>query len=137
MEQATSGKAQSKFAKKQGKKNGVGTVYYDPYGDRVLEIALVDGDYVLKPVEGASEDTVIETETTEDVVLSRSDAHAEARHRGLDLLPEPPEGAARGWLAAQKRNNPKAITLFELQEILKKEKFHERYKNIKKQKRGN
>ena len=137
VEQSIPGKTQSEFAKKQGKKNGVGTIYYDPFADRVLEIARVDDEYVLIPVEGGSEDAVIETKTTEDVVLSRSDAHAEARHRGLDLLPEPPQGAARGWLAARKRNNPKAITLFELQEILKKEKFHERYKNIKKQNRGN
>jgi len=137
VEQSIPGKTQSEFAKKQGKKNGVGTIYYDPFADRVLEIARVDDEYVLIPVEGGSEDAVIETKTTEDVVLSRSDAHAEARHRGLDLLPEPPEGAGRGWLLTQKRNNPKAITLFELQEILKKEKFHERYKNIKKQNRGN
>ena len=137
VEQSIPGKTQSEFAKKQGKKNGVGTIYYDPFADRVLEIARVDDEYVLIPVEGGSEDAVIETKTTEDVVLSRSDAHAEARHRGLDLLPEPPEGAGRGWLLTQKRNNPKAITLFELQEIIKKEKFHERYKNIKKQNRGN
>ena len=65
MEQATSGKAQSKFAKKQGKKNGVGTIYFDPYGNRVLEIARVDGEYALIPVVGASEDTVIEGTVTE------------------------------------------------------------------------
>ena len=136
VEQSIPGKTQSEFAKKQGKKNGVGTIYYDPFADRVLEIARVDDEYVLIPVEGGSEDAVIETKTTEDVVLSRSDAHAEARHRGLDLLPEPPEGAGRGWLLTQKRNNPKAITLFELQEIIKKEKFHERYKHLEHQKRG-
>ena len=137
IEYALPGKKQTKFLKNQIKKNGPGTIYYDPFGDRVLEIAHGEDGPIFKPVEGGSEDTVIETKTTEDVVLSRSDAHAEARHRGLELLPEPPEGAPRGWLTAQKRNNPKAITLFELQEILKKEKFHERYKNIKKQKRGN
>ena len=65
MEQATSGKAQSKFAKKQGKKNGVGTIYFDPYGNRVLEIARVDGEYSLIPVVDASEDTVIEGTVTE------------------------------------------------------------------------
>jgi hypothetical protein len=63
MEQATSGKKQNKFANKQGKKNGVGTIYYDPYGDRVLEIARGDDGYVLIPVVGASADTVTEGDT--------------------------------------------------------------------------
>ena len=136
IDQALPGKKQINWLKKQGKNNGVGTVYFDPFSNKVLELARVDDEYVLIPVEGGSEDAVIETKTTEDVVLSRSDAHAEARHRGLDLLPEPPEGAGRGWLLTQKRNNPKAITLFELQEIIKKEKFHERYKHLEHQKRG-
>ena len=60
VEQSIPGKTQSKFAKKQGKKNGVGTIYYDPFADRVLEIALVDNDYVLIPVKGVSEDIVTE-----------------------------------------------------------------------------
>ena len=44
------------FAKKQGKKQGAGTVYYDPYSDRVLEIQKNDeGDFVLVPISSASE----------------------------------------------------------------------------------
>ena len=44
------------FAKKQGKKQGVGTVYYDPYSDRVLEIQKNDeGDFVLVPISSTSE----------------------------------------------------------------------------------
>ena len=50
-----------KFAKQKGKKKGgVGTIYYDPFGNRVLEIAVVDGEYVLSPVIGAAEDTTTE-----------------------------------------------------------------------------
>jgi len=51
-----------KFAKQKGKKKGgVGTIYYDPFGNRVLEIAVVDGDYVLSPVViGSAEDTTAE-----------------------------------------------------------------------------
>ena len=45
--QVIDAKAQAKFAKSQGKKNGVGKIYYDPFGDRVLEIAVVNGEYVL------------------------------------------------------------------------------------------
>ena len=62
------------FAKDKGKKKGgVGTVYYDPFSDRVLEIAVVgekeDGwftspTYVLRPVIGAAEDTTAEAVTS-------------------------------------------------------------------------
>ena len=43
--QSNDAKSQAKFAKSQGKKNGVGKIYYDPYKDQVLEVAVVDGDY--------------------------------------------------------------------------------------------
>ena len=44
-----------KFPYRQGKKTGgVGTIYYDPFGDRVLEIARVEGEYILRLVEGSS-----------------------------------------------------------------------------------
>ena len=39
----------------------------------------------------------------EDIVLSRNEAQLEADKRGLDLLPEPPEGAGRGWLMTQQK----------------------------------
>jgi len=60
IEQATPGKVQNRFAKKQGKKNGVGTVYFDPFGNKVLELAHVEGEYVLISIEGVSEDIVTE-----------------------------------------------------------------------------
>ena len=60
--QSNDSKTQAKFAKSQGKKNGVGKIYYDPYKDQVLEVAVVEGDYVLRPVGGGEEvmDTVKE-----------------------------------------------------------------------------
>ena len=57
--QSNDAKSQAKFAKSQGKKNGVGKIYYDPYKDQVLEVAVVEGDYVLRPVGGGEE--VIDT----------------------------------------------------------------------------
>ena len=54
-------KAQATFAKKQGKKNGVGKIYFDPYKNQVLEVAVVNGEYILRPVDGS----VTETITTE------------------------------------------------------------------------
>jgi len=57
-----------KFAKQKGKKKGgVGTIYYDPFGDRVLEIvadADAPGGYVLIPVIGSAEDTTAEAVTS-------------------------------------------------------------------------
>ena len=60
--QSNDAKSQAKFAKSQGKKNGVGKIYYDPYKDQVLEVAVVEGDYVLRPVGGGEEvmDTIKE-----------------------------------------------------------------------------
>ena len=67
----------------------------------------------------------------EDIVLSRNEAQLEADKRGLYLLPDPPEGTGRGWLMNQLKNNPKAITILKLQEILRKEKFRNRTSTIK------
>jgi len=65
IEHALPGKKQTKWLKNQGKKNGVGTIYYDPFGDRVLEIDHTQEDgYFFKPVEGVSEDTVSEGTVT-------------------------------------------------------------------------
>ena len=62
-----------KYAKNQKKKNPLGTVYYDPFSNRVLELAQnADGDYVLSPVVGAAEDT-----TAEAVTLTGDAATAE------------------------------------------------------------
>ena len=63
--QSNDAKSRAKFAKSQGKKNGVGKIYYDPYKDQVLEVAVVEGDYVLRPVVGGGEKVV---DTTTEVV---------------------------------------------------------------------
>ncbi len=61
--QSNDAKSQAKFAKSQGKKaNGVGKIYYDPYKDQVLEVAVVEGDYILRPVSGGGEE-VLDTTT--------------------------------------------------------------------------
>ena len=69
--QVTDAKTQSKFATNQGKKNGVGIVYYDPFSDQVLEIYKIPGEnkYGLRPVGGAE---VVDTTTAvvEDKVSS-------------------------------------------------------------------
>ncbi len=59
--QVTDARTQASFAKNQGKKNGVGKIYYDPFGDRVLEVVYdsVEREYSLKPIGGVEE--VIDT----------------------------------------------------------------------------
>jgi len=57
IEYALPGNKQNKFLRNQIKKNGVGTIYYDPFGDRVLELARnEENDPIFKPVVDASED---------------------------------------------------------------------------------
>ena len=70
--QSNDAKSQAKFAKSQGKKNGVGKIYYDPFSDQVLEVVYdsVEREYSLRPVGGGAE--VVDTTTTvvEDKVSS-------------------------------------------------------------------
>jgi len=114
-----------KFAKQQGKKNNVGTVYYDPFGDRVLEIAVVDRNYILRPVEAGSEIITTETETVEE----REGKHIEevATSYGIDYEIIPPRDknfTGKDWNSHYKRTvNPKAVTLGELKRLISKEQF--------------
>jgi hypothetical protein len=126
-----------KFAKKQGKKNNVGTVYYDPFGDRVLEIAIVDGEYVLRPVEAGSEIITTETETVGEGTLTLENAKTEALKRGLILISPRPEGNKQKmyYVIQKQKLGPNAVTIRELEEIIKQDKFKERYKHLKNKKR--
>ena len=64
--QVTDANTQSKFATNQGKKNGVGIIYYDPFSDQVLEIYKIPGEnkYGLKPVGSGKE--VVDKVVVED-----------------------------------------------------------------------
>jgi len=114
-----------KFAKQQGKKNNVGTVYYDPFGDRVLEIAVVDGEYVLRPVEAGSETITTETETVEEGEGKQIEEVATSL--GIDYEIIPPRDktfTGKDWNSYYKRTvNPKAVTLGELKRLISKEKL--------------
>ena len=65
--QVTDAKTQSKFATSQGKKNGVGMIYYDPFSDQVLEIYKIPGEnkYGLRPVDGSVTESIT-TEVTDN-----------------------------------------------------------------------
>jgi len=65
--QVTDANTQSKFATSQGKKNGVGMIYYDPFSDQVLEIYKIPGEnkYGLRPVDGSVTESIT-TEVTDN-----------------------------------------------------------------------
>ena len=58
--QSNDPKAQAKFAKSQGKKNGVGKIYFDPYKNQAVEVAVVNSEYVLRPVGSKPEEVNVE-----------------------------------------------------------------------------
>jgi hypothetical protein len=70
--QVTDAKTQAKFAKNQGKKNGVGKIYYDPFSDQVLEVVYdsVEREYSLRPVGGVEEVVDTTKVVVEDKVSS-------------------------------------------------------------------
>ena len=97
-------KAQAKFAKSQGKKNGVGKIYYDPYKDQVLEVAVVEGDYVLRPVDGSVNETITtqvtdnnQTEIEKEKIKERFKFLSDSQRRKLEEIrnrpPDPYPGA--------------------------------------------
>jgi len=140
------GKGRQKWVRKNT--DNLGKYFFDPYDGTIKKIIMDPNDpnkknlafetfdaTTFQPVDDAPDIEGDDVANEMSVSLTYEDAQTEADKRGLKLLPPMPEGAGRGWLTTQKRQNPDAITVVELQEIIKKEKFHERYKNIKKQSR--
>ncbi len=64
--------------------------------------------------------------------LTREQAEVEAEARGLVLIPP---ASGRGSSSTFRRQNPNAISIVELQEIIDKENMAERYANVKNKKR--
>ena len=126
-----------KYAKNQKKKNPLGTVYYDPFSNRVLELAQnADGDYVLSPVEAGSEIITTETKTVGEGTLTLENAKTEALKRGLILISPRPEGNEQKmyYVIQKQKLGPNAVTIRELEEIIEQDKFKERYKHLKNKK---
>tara|TARA_R100001443_G_scaffold44023_1_gene56977 strand:+ start:298 stop:1872 length:1575 start_codon:yes stop_codon:yes gene_type:complete len=74
-----------------------------------------------------------EEEIVTETRLTRSDAERIAGERGLTLIPERPKGdKSKTYINQQKQKlGPNAITVKELEDLIKKEEFSEKYKNIK------
>ena len=126
----------------------LGKYFYDPYDGTIKKIIMDPNDPNKKNLAFETFDATtfqaiddkpdIEGDEVADemkVSLSFDEAQVEADKRGLTLIPPMPEGAGRGWLSTQKRQNPDAVTVVELQEIINRENFQERYKHIKKKQR--
>jgi len=128
-----------KYAKIQGKAGNGGSVYYDDVEDKIYQLQgsqgegfrFVEIDETMNMTSNSTSGGEESIVTGSEVKLTYDQAQKEAFQRNLQLIEEPPEGASRGWLMAQKRKNPGAITKQDLEEIIRKEKFQEMYKNIK------
>ena len=140
------GKGRQKWVRKNSDK--LGSYFYDPYDGTIKKIIMDPNDpnkknlafetfdaTTFQPLDDAPDIEGDDIVDEMSVSLTYEDAQTEADKRGLTLIPPMPEGAGRGWLATQKRQNPDAITVNELEEIIKKEKFAERYKHIKNKQR--
>ena len=132
-------------AKKKNKKN-IGKAFYDvtdgtvrvlaykldENGKKVLDFQIVDDlttyDMGSKKSSGATSEI-----SSSNVSLTYPDAQTEARNRNLILIPErPKDNKSKMWLQQQRKMlGENAVTKRELEEIIWKEKFAERYKNIK------
>jgi hypothetical protein len=73
--------ADNRFAKKQGKKNGVGKIYYDPFNDRVMQVAVVEGEYILQTVDGPEQ--IIEKTTITEQPKSADQTYREKVGKSL------------------------------------------------------
>jgi len=135
----TDSKALAKFAKTEGRAGKTGYVYYDDVKDVVFQLTgnkdkgfrFVELDEDMSVVPTSGEESIV---TGSEVSLTYPDAQIEAQKRNLALIPERPksEGKNKQWLRQQKEILGKdAVTKQQLEEIIWKEKFAERYKKIK------
>ena len=132
-------KKQKQWMKRNGGK--LGMVFYDINTGQIKKLIQQPGTgtlgfEVIDPatLTGAVADTTTTQETGQKVTstgLSDVQAQAEAEKRGYVLITRP-EGASRGWLAEQKRKNPKVITKAQLEEIIRQEEFAAQVEKIKK-----
>jgi len=140
------GEGRQKWVRKNSDK--LGSYFYDPYDGTVKKIIMDPNDpnkknlafetfdaSTFKAIDDAPDIEGGDIVDEMSVSLTYEDAQTEASKRGLTLLPPRPEGAGRSWIMDQRRRNPDAITVMELEEIIKKEKFAERYKHIKQKSR--
>jgi len=118
-----------KFAKQKGKKKGgVGTIYYDPFGDRVLEIVVdadAPGGYALSPVGDAKGVHVDISQTIDEAEGQKIEGIATSLGIDYEIIPPRDEKfTGKDWRGYYKRTvNPKAVTLDELKKLISKEKL--------------
>jgi len=123
--QVADAKTQAKYAKNQAQKNGVGTIYYDPFGDRVLEIAIVDNEYAFIPVGDTKGVHLDQPQTIDEAEGQKIEGIATSLGIDYEIIPPRDEKfTGKDWNGYYKRTvNPKAVTLSELIKLISKEKF--------------
>ena len=129
---------------KKWKKENEANIFYDVTDGKFKQLRKIDKKtygYKVVDIDDYSpeekNDNDEETKETKETLLSRSDAEKIAAERNLILIPERPEGnKSKNYINKQKKElGPNAITLNELRELIKKEEFEEKYKNIKQNKK--
>jgi len=141
-------KTEAKFAKTEGKKKRSGSLYYDDVNNKVYQLTgNKDDGFRFVELDESMSETVDSTAsgTGDESIVSASkvslnypDAQTEAKQRNLVLIPErPKDNRSKMWLKQQRDLlGENAVTKKELEEIIWKEKFADKYKNIKPRKRG-
>ena len=122
-------------------KTGGITEVRKPVNEAEKEIAKDSAGYIVKNYKFSEIPEIKEIDLSvdekEEVVtgtkLTRSDAEKIASERGLTLIPErPKDDKSKNYINKQKQElGPNAITVKELEDLIKKEEFSEKYKNIK------
>ena len=131
------------------KESSIGKYFYDIKDGKVKKF----NGIIEKDGQKGYDFTEVDQETFEDIIptgeevidkekiigtsesgtkLSRAEAEVEAEARGLVLIPP---ASGRGSSSTFRRQNPNAISIVELQEIIDKEDMAERYANVKNKKR--
>ena len=126
-------------------KNKVGHYFYDPKNGKYYKLIEENGNLRFGweydsieeiDLDGGTDDALtgdVTKKTASEVILSQEDALNEAAARGLILIPERPEGNTEKMYFQKQREQlgENAVTLRELQEIIRKELLAEKYKNVK------
>lgn len=129
------------------KKANLGKVYYDVTDDKIKQLRKTKDGWGWKEIDIETYEApeviegdkgVISEMSASKVVLSQSDAEKEAANRGLILIPEPPAGNKQKMYYKIQRDKlgENAVSLRELQEMIRQELFKEKYKNVKPQRRN-
>ena len=116
--------AEKEELKRQKKEDGI-----DTQGLIIKNYSFAD----LADIKTVDSDNIEVEEKVTGTDLKRSDAERIAAEKGLILIPErPKDDKGKNYINKQKRKlGPNAVTVKELEDLIKKEEFAKRYENVK------